>query len=251
MTSDRLERYLDGLLDEAERAAFEAELAEDPALRAQASLQEKVDGALAAALAAGAPDPDAVLARARSEAEGGAGGAGGEGAGQVLRPRWIRYLAPLVAAAVLAVVAGLALQSGAGPEPDYPTGAALLPPAELYQGAVAQGFAPQWVCETDEEFATYTERYLGRPLALGETGPDVEALGLSTLRLLSPQTLALLARVDGEPVLVLVDRVERDRALELPPEAALTLHRREADGLVLYELTPLAAPRVFEALAAD
>jgi hypothetical protein len=61
----------------------------------------------------------------------------------------------------------------------------------------------------------------------------------------------MLCRVEGQPVMVLVDRVEADR-----PDAtqscdpSLRVFREERDGLVFYEITPLDSPRVMEHLVA-
>ena len=55
-----------------------------------------------------------------------------------------------------------------------------------------------------------------------------------------------LARVDGQPVVVFVDRAERDPSTLQEPTEGLHLFRRPLGGLVLYELTPLEYPALLE-----
>jgi hypothetical protein len=74
--------------------------------------------------------------------------------------------------------------------------------------------------------------------------------GLAYLGGMSPHTTAMLARVDQSPVLVFVDRLERDQPQAMPePSSGLRLFRKQLGELVLYELTPLTAPRVMDFLS--
>lgn len=65
---------------------------------------------------------------------------------------------------------------------------------------------------------------------------------------LGPSTLILLAKVDQEDVMVLMEREKFDRRLKLPKESGLNIFRREMNGVVMYEVTPLDAPRVLDAM---
>ncbi len=74
-------------------------------------------------------------------------------------------------------------------------------------------------------------------------------VGLTYCGGLSRYTTTMLARVDGQPVMVFVDRRENDEQIVPPdPKTGLHLFRKELGDLVLYELTPFAEPRVMEYL---
>ena len=100
------------------------------------------------------------------------------------------------------------------------------------------------MCETEQQFADAYGQQLDEPLALDELPDGVEAVGLSYVNTLSSKTVALLARVDGQQVIVFADLLKRDSKPKLPADSELHLHRRELGSLVLYELSPLPEMRV-------
>ena len=116
---------------------------------------------------------------------------------------------------------------------------------QVYQDDLAAGFEPLWVCETDHEFARTFAQRLGQPLLMAQGPASIQALGLSYANAISGGTTYLLAKVDGESVLVFVDRVDRDPG-QAVTSGKLHLHRRELGELVLYELSPFDQPRVFD-----
>jgi len=66
---------------------------------------------------------------------------------------------------------------------------------------------------------------------------------------LSRYTTTMLARVNGLPVMVFVDRANADTHPTLPSgESKLHLFRKELGPLVLYELTPLDQPKLSDYL---
>ena len=79
---------------------------------------------------------------------------------------------------------------------------------------------------------------------MGQAPVGVNAVGLSYCNSITPRTLILLAKVKDRPVLVFVDRLDKDEGQSLPPGSALKLFSRTVDELVLYELTPLAEPHL-------
>ena len=116
--------------------------------------------------------------------------------------------------------------------------------ADIYEKCVDDGFQPKWVCDDDREFAETFQKRQGQPLLLKPESRDV-MVGLSYLKGISAHTTTMLASVDGEPVLVFVDSLERDTQPDKPSwSSGLNLFRKELDGLVLYELSPLDEPRV-------
>lgn len=109
-----------------------------------------------------------------------------------------------------------------------------------YRDWTAAGFQPQWQCRNDAELAGSFRSTLHQGLLLKSLPPDTQTLGLAVCNSLSPRTTCLLARSGGEPVVVFVDRIERDAPVPAP--AGLNVFRRQVDRLVLYEVSALQAP---------
>jgi hypothetical protein len=198
---------------------------------------QAIDSALRRRLS---PPDDETLAQIVNDAVARATAAPPPVAGVIGRTR----LWAVAAAIVGMIVGGWLFWQAVAPRPSNPYDQPWRSVAQVYDDTV-QDFAPQWVCRDDAEFARSFADQLGQPLLLAQSG-GVQALGLSVCNTLSPRTLVLLARADGQEVLVLVDRIERDRTITLPPESSLKLFRRQIGDLVLYELTPREQPAVIE-----
>jgi hypothetical protein len=112
----------------------------------------------------------------------------------------------------------------------------------VYDDLISEGFQPLWVCKDDQEFADSFRSVHHQALLLAEMPPGTTTLGLSYCNTLTARTTCLLATAGGEPVVVFVDRIERDYQQPIPE--GLRLHRKEIDRLVLYELSPLEEPAV-------
>lgn len=239
--ADRLERYLDGLLTGGELARFEADLARDPALAAEVALQRRINDTLAQthrapviplpATASAAPGADAPITAASGLRRSLPG------------PRWAWY----AAAAALTIAGVLVFERlNAPPAPTY----VILTPDAVYEKLVADGFKPEFVCTTDEEFAEAVRRRLGSGLVVS-AAPGLEILGWAYGDAykgtpIGPDTLILMVRVDERPAIVLMDRVTYDPRLSLPDASPLHLFRREFGPLVLYEITPHERPRALD-----
>jgi len=229
---DRLSAYSDDTLDEAQRAAFEQDLKMHPDLKHDVEAQKQIDTSLKRCCAA--PDIDALLERARRK-QGHATGHGDR----------LRQIGRLAAMVVIGAAAVLAVKWVMTPSrPAYQgTSYVVLGLEPAYQQLVDDGFAPQWRCETDEEFAqTFGDR-LGQPLVLDNLPTTVAALGLSYVPAVSSDTIALLATVNEQPVIVFVDHT---RAVDGQPPSligsGLNLFERRIGDLVLYEVTHLESP---------
>ncbi len=109
-----------------------------------------------------------------------------------------------------------------------------------YRDWTAPGFKPQWVCRDQAEFAETFRGTLHQPLTLGTLPPGTETLGMVVCNSLSPRTTCVVGRSAGEPVVVFVDRIERDVAVT--PPSGLNMFRHEIGRLVLYEVSALPAP---------
>ena len=158
------------------------------------------------------------------------------------RTRVFRRLA--AAAAIAGGIVGIWLIGRTvGPTP----GDSYTPPAwqslgTAYHEWLAEGFEPMWVCADDREFIDSFRTTYHQGLVLDKLPRGTAALGLSYCNSISARTTALLATVDDVPVVVFIDRIERDRPQPTP--AGLYLHRRQIDRLILYELSPRKEPAV-------
>ena len=233
---DNLEAYLDGTLSEATRAQFAREVEQDRELQAAAELQRRIDAVLVRHFQAPAPPTD-VASRLRAPATL-----------AVPRPWRRRALLTAAAAAAAAIwgVLGWQLYTPPHRRPVYDP---RVPLPTIYENSVAAGFKPTWVCEDDHVFAsTFFERQ-GQGLLLSQLPEGSRMEGLAYFGGLSGTTTTMLARVDGTPVMVFVDRLEADARQAKPARSSgLHLFRKELPGLVMYELTPFNKPRVMDYL---
>ncbi len=238
-TSETLERYLDGSLSAPELAAFEAELARSPGLRADVDLQRRLDAALRASFTPG-PAPLLTTAEAR------------EPAPIKSRFRWTRERTMFAALAAMLLIAvgiqGYMWLSGAG-QPDRPT------LAQTYLDLVSHGFKPSEQCTTRDKFAKWMESRYSVPLAPVQDRSDVQLVGWSYSNNISSYTGLLLATVEGKPVVVALDSTQNQNAVGAPcrrgPGQAkdINIFTAEIDGISLYEITPLDKPHIIDNLA--
>lgn len=212
----RLEDYLDGRLEGAERAAFEAELGRRPDLRAAADLQGWIDEGLVRAL-------------------------GREGVEATRRSPWGRWRYAAAAAVALAALPLLWFGVKRALETDLEA---------AYRRTLAAGFQPAEVCTTDGEFRRWVWEKYQAGLAPGPDRGGVEFVGWSYSTVLGPYTALLLARADGREVLVVMDRKEQAAAFppSLPRLPGLRVFKREIGKLAFFEVTPLDHPAVIEVL---
>jgi hypothetical protein len=254
---NRLDRYVDGLMTDSERAQFERELEASPELRKHLAAQSRLDNELGSMFAfeqrqidfsAATPDADrdalAPIPIPRTSVDAWAR------TSPFARLKWIG-----LAAAVLLI--------GAGVWSTYvhlttPTFDRIIQPGELYAEMKARGFPVEFVCTTDAEFAKAISDRFGQGLVLAQT-PGLSALGWAygdnyNGTILGPKTLVLITSVEppaaakAERVLVLMDNNGNDRTLNVPPDSGLRLFRRETERLVLYEITPLDKSVVLDRL---
>lgn len=238
LSEKQLESYLDGLLTGPERAEFEEALQGDPQLRERVQLQWQIDASLRRFSATSQPTAEqlAVLEARFTEARQ----AGGNGS------RSRRLAIGLAAAASIAAAFFVWRPFGWGvSEPFFQP----QPVAQIYSQTVEKGFTPYYKCDDAERFAEVFRRRQGRALQLLPLAAGTEMLGVSYPGGLSRNSTAMLCRVNGEPVIVLVDRASADR-----PEVMhngnpdLQVFREERHGLVFYEVTPFDSARVIDSL---
>lgn len=235
---DQIDLYLDGMLTPAEEQAFERRAAADPDLARELSVQRSIDSRLAARLmpparsqAAAVPSLNGALLHAR--------------AAHRSSPSIRRHIALAAAIALMLTAVAATAWIALAPQPSRPHPLVRVTPERLYENIVDDGFTPGWVCRDDAEFMQATRDYLGVPMMV-EPDPEITIVGWlyeSPGVALARSTRVLLARVRGEPVVVLLDRASADRVMG-SQSGDLHLHRRELGGVVMYELSPFDAPGV-------
>ena len=208
-----LDAYLDGRLGGPERTAFEARLGQDPALAAgleaqrqhrrfaaadvrRAALHRAADERASRRTAGRAAEPVHAPARRGS----------GRGGGDLCR---VRRRSP-----------ALDDQDAAPRRADLRRGAdggvvggvqrAGRPPAELRRGLPRARRRPARSPPSTAGFASACSNSLGHQVAVTEPPAGVEVLGVGEAKVLSPKTVVLRARVDGQDVLLFADRAAND-----------------------------------------
>jgi hypothetical protein len=261
MEQDDLDLYVDGLLDDERRAAFERKLFADPELAAALERQRSLKARLTAAFPV-PEDPVAIAQRALAAGRALPGG----------RPRRVggRRLALLRVAVAASLLAALGLWAagvfhvvdeapavvvdtgGPGHGIDGPgelVGRVDRPGPDVREGemsCVAFGglyaeLADDWrqaaaACRLPHDLARHFQESLGQEL-LVDREDELPIEGPCTIRRW-PTTTLLVSPQQPEPILILVDQLARDPRPVLEPGSPAHLFRRELGGLVLYELTP-------------
>lgn len=250
-TTDRIARYLDGLLTGPDLAAFERALETDADLRRELEMQERVDQSLRRVMpytpreirfdGAGAPAASPARPELRLvPAEGPAPDARERGSFPWRRLRW--YAAAAAVLLVAAVAVNILTRERVP----------LIPPDLVYARLIDGGFKPEFVCTTDEAFAKAVRDQFGQAL-VARAADGLALLGWAygnqyEGRVIGFRSLVLLTRVDGDPVVVLMDRVSEDRSLGVPADSGLRLFRKRIGNLVCYEITPREKPVVLDRL---
>ncbi len=236
--SDSLDAYLDDQLDAVEREAFERELDHNPGLMAEVEKQRTIDESIRRLFPP--PPTERLMSRlpdwATVETEADATDlrvvptAGSAGTKHSPLRQWLG----LAAAIGICVFAGVrfARFSESNVAADYST------MAGAYRTEVARGFEPLWVCRDDAEFSGRFEKRFGQPLVLGNLPSNIQSIGMSYASIISDKTTYLLAKVDGEEVVVFVDS-ETHKGQSLPSGSGLNLYSRQIESLILYEVSRL------------
>lgn len=260
--TDRLEAYLDGALTGEDLAAFQRELAANPALRAEIEAQERINDSLGRLFARDAAvrlpgdatitvadDPPTALPTAQSApALRLAGSQAAQAAPTPVPATARRSLRSNVLVGIAAMLAltfgGLYVTGWLGPADFFGSSRPVVQPWQVYERKVSTGFNPDWVCENDEQFIKVTNDLWGESLLA--RGTDlIQIVGWSYYEpVFSASTGVLLTKVEGTPVIVVMDRKEKDRKLRIPESKGLQLFREEKGNVVLYEVTPYKEPRV-------
>ena len=242
-----IERFIDGDLDAQDTARAERLVAEHAGYREAVERSRAIDGRVRRVFSrSDAPDLRAfVLEHVDAAPSTGSATRGRE------RLTWIG-LAAAVALAVGAV--GFQAWINRSTSPPVAVHNPELEPRAVYMRMSDIGFEPEWVCADDAAFASAVEGQLGQAMLI-TPAPGVRVVGWQSLRylgevneyLIQREEMILLSEVNGEHVVTVVAQRASDRRVpEIDPGSGLHVFRREIQGLVLYEISPLDKPGVMQ-----
>lgn len=249
---DLFDAYVDGLLSDAKRAAFELRVAGDSRLAQQLELHEQIQLSVQRQFPIESAPEDTSAVGIQGSSQDASLRDGEETLRRPLpttasgsnRRMLAASLVGLAAAAAAWVVVWQGdFQSVKGPFFQPRSVAA------VYQETLANGFEPYYECRDDQRFRDVFQRRQGIALRLAELPLGSTMLGLSYSGGLSRETTGMLCRVDQQPLMVFVDRIAND----FPDAArstsdAVHIHRVVRDGLVFYEVSPFDVPRMIDFL---
>ena len=245
---EKLELYLDGLISDDEAADLLESIDADELERLKA-LQAQVDASLRNYVQVTPFDEEALAQRVMASSAGQVtdnAAATSKEDGSFGR----RSLVRIAVAASLLLLASLAIRS-------YIGGGGIVEPvfkpqslAAVYEDSVKRGFTPYYDCrEKEERFANFFHSNRGQPMALAQMPVGSEMLGLSRLGGISPTTIAMLGKVDGNKVIVFVDKsvssgLKKAIANTSSPELSVFVEKK--NGFVFCEVTPLKSSKMIE-----
>ncbi len=167
---------------------------------------------------------------------------------QNLSLRWLALIGGGLAAGIAAIVAISIFTQGPGSPSANPDFRPRLAAEFIYDTSVSMGFRPEWRCENDEEFAIAVRDRLGAAMVIpiATTGIELVGWGYSDRYggvILSDDTMVLLARVEGEQVILLVDRAGNELTTNARGSSIkLNVFKQTLGPLMLVEVTPRSAP---------
>lgn len=167
--------------------------------------------------------------------------------------RWLAIIGGGLAAGIAAVVAMSLITQGPGSPSANPDFRPRLAAEFVYDTSVSMGFRPEWRCESDDEFAIAVRDRLGTAMVvpLATTGIELVGWGYSDRYgavIISDDTMVLLARVEGEQVVVFVDRAGgKVNTNARGSSTALNVFERTVGPLMLVEVTPRSEPGILPA----
>lgn len=240
----QLDQYLDGVLPPQDEAGFLKTVDSDSLEQAQ-NVQRQIDDSLRRMVAPKQLDEDDIARRfVEARAAEPVVDSQKRFPTNLLNHSWVQVA---VAASVLLVASlGAWYFSESGIiEPVFNPRSL----ATIYSETVDRGFKPYYVCDDDVRFAGTFQARLGQALALAKMPASSEMLGISYLGGISRNATAMLCKVDGQEVLVFVDRVgELGQAIatEDVDGDGLNVFVEEKNGLVFCEVTPLDSSQMIE-----
>ena len=233
---ERFERLLDGVLSGEDAAAATREAEDEPSLREEAALQARVDDALRRIYRP--PEFELTVEAVEEPHEKPAVAGRAETPPRTAHQYWL-------VAALLLVCLGLWGRQGLVLWRDHKASQyETLTVAQVYRNCVESGFKPDWRCEDDREFAkTFYERQ-GQAVRLGPLPIGMSMTGLAYVRGLTKDATTMLARVDGEPVMIFVEKTDRTPTEGLDGDGSVCVHSTTLGPLTLVEVSPFETLKV-------
>lgn len=240
---NQLDRFLDGIMSQQEAAEF-LESANPEELEREQQLQSKIDESLKRLMSGMEIDEEQVSKQFL--ATEGTAVSTRRSVEQLSsnRRNWIQ----LAVAASLLVAVGLGVWMNSGSskiiEPVFPVRAL----TDVYAEKVGNGFRPYYICDDPKRFADTFVAKVDIALALSAMPDDRKMLGLSYLGGISRNTVAMISEVQGEKVIVFVDRDDEagiEKAIK-SVDPSLNVFVERKFGLVFAEVTPLDSAGLIE-----
>lgn len=240
---NQLDMYLDGEMPQQDVADFLQTVDED-LLKQTQKTQQQIDDSLRRILSFEDLDQEEITQRVlRQNLIGTNSKDQPVDTNRMSRRSWAQVA--VAAAVLLATSLGIWFYSGSSLiEPGFEPRAL----ASLYSEKVESGFQPYYYCKDDARFAETFKVRQGQALALAEMPAGHEMVGISYLGGISRQTTAMLCKVDGQNVLVFVDRAG-EPGFEIATadmDDDLNVFVEEKNGLVFCEVTPLDSAQMIE-----
>ena len=244
----QLDAFLDDAMLPEQAAEFARTVAADAGLALQVDAARRIDGELRRMFMAPAAGAGAAMRMVEAATKNAR--LCGETALPVIHQpastaRSVRARGRLIglATAMLLVVAALLVRF-AVLEPDL----AVL--ALEFERQTEGGFKPAIVCTTNEAFAEWTRAAFGQPLEPRGLASNVELLGWSTSTLVPNYAGLLLARVDGQGVMVVMDKPGDSGSGGDGALGKLRIFERRVGKVRLIEVTPLNRPMLVDSIVA-
>ena len=242
--SEQANAYIDGELNDAETAAFEAQMRTDPALAEAVDRVRAAEAGLREVFGQPVEVPDPFASAAAEHA-----------------PRRRLFVPLAAAAAVMIAAAGLWYTYGSGAAHTAPSG-------RFIYRTVTASFTPAVVCDTPEKFLDYTEQTLDEPISADFASAadlGISLVGWSVLGGSYDDAAAeklprlLLARgPDGTEVVVYFrERGHGEPQPDAQPGSGqsgrdpIGMHTKQLGRVTAYEISPLGEPVVLGLLDLD
>ncbi len=235
-----LDAYLDGTLDAQSAADAERRLLAEPEYARQVELQRGIDASMRRRFVPPGPQRGRALLAAAEQAA----------TRHLKLPRRRSWVYAAAAAILLIGLSGVWYVwqqglSGAIAPLEAPI-TVLYSFGDAYSSALRSGWKPDFVCDNEQEFAGITWKRSGQAMLLPATAPGLSVVGWTKLKTLSKNALMLLVQHDEQPIAVFLDKSVNDEPQPPTLPGGLHVFRREFGEAVLYEVSPLDAPRVLD-----
>lgn len=265
-----IDAFLEDTLEQPQRAAFEAAMAQSAELRTRVQQAADLNGRIDAALVRSF-GPNAIASPSASASDSSSNSTTTTTAPNlaIRRKKLQTVLAGI--AALLAIAASASfiyISNTGGLESDGPP---LRSPRQAYASIAMSNFQPAEVCTTPEAFAEWTSKKFNAtlrpkptststptstPSATPPTLANVQYVGWSYARVVTDYSGVLIAKANGQDVIVIIDRADfettpaKDCKTRPSKPGQQHVFRSTIGRFVLYEVTPLDQPLVSQSLEA-